>query len=140
MHRLPAMICGRILRFVDAVKAVRSDSSEGFIVRPPTFNSPTFFCASFFPFFFFACPAHPSPGNFFPKILSFWDLRSTLSSREKASSRGWVLGTVLEGVRPTGKKGKSFFFLARKKGEILGPSRRVNIKQDLYSEAAGFPH
>ena len=32
-----------------------------------------FFCASFFRFFL-PCPPHPSPGNFFPKILSFWDV------------------------------------------------------------------
>ena len=39
VHRLPAMICGRSLRFVHAVKIVRRDSFEGFIIRPPTSNN-----------------------------------------------------------------------------------------------------
>ena len=34
---------------------------------------PTFFCASSF----LPCPPHP---NFFPKITSFWDIKSTLCS------------------------------------------------------------
>ena len=66
-------------------------------------------------FFFFPCPPHPSPGNFFPQILSFWDLRSTLSSREKATSRGWVLGTVLDGVAPKAKKDNPSFSGTQKK-------------------------
>ena len=85
---------------------------------PATNASGTFpknlFCASFFPFF---SPVHPTLPRaiFFPKIPSFWHLRSTLSRREKATCRGWVLGTVLDGVAPQGKKGKSFFSGARKK-------------------------
>ena len=56
--------------------------------------------------FFLFCPVLPAlpQSIFFPQILSFWDLRSTLSSREKATSRGWVLGTVLDGVAPQEKK------------------------------------
>ena len=52
------------------------------------------------PFFLFFCPVHPTlpQAIFFPKILSFWDLRSTLSSGETVTCRGWVLGTVLDGV------------------------------------------
>ena len=33
------MICGQSLRFVHAVKTVRSDFFEGFIVRPATLNN-----------------------------------------------------------------------------------------------------
>ena len=50
----------------------------------------------------------------FPKIPSFWDFSSTLSRREKATCRGWVLGAVLDGVAPQEKK-ENPFFLARKK-------------------------
>ena len=84
---------------------------------PSNRRFPTFFCASFFPVF---APVHPppSPGNFLPKILSFWDLRSTLSSREKATSRGWVLGMVLGGVAPQEKK-ENPFSLAREKSEKI---------------------
>ena len=74
---------------------------------------PTFFCASFFPFFALSAP--PFPGHVSsPKSPSFWDLRSTLSRREKATCRGWVLGTVLDGVAPQEKK-ENPFFLAREK-------------------------
>ena len=72
--------------------------------------------------FSFFCPVHPTPpqATFFPRILSCWDLRSTLSSIEKATSRGSVVGTVLDEVAPR-KKGKSFlfffFFWRAKKGE-----------------------
>ena len=67
------------------------------------------------PFFLFS-PVRPTlpPGNFFPKIPSFWDLRSTLSRREKATRRDWALGTVLDGVAPQEKK-ENPFFLAREK-------------------------
>ena len=67
------------------------------------FQSHLFFAHPFLSFF---CPVHPTlpQAIFFHKILSFWDLRSTLSSREKATSKGWVLGTVLDGVAPQEKK------------------------------------
>ena len=70
--------------------------------------------------FSFLCPVHPAlpQAIFFPKILSFWDLGSTLSSREKAASRGWVLGTVLDGVAPQEKKENPFFWRV-KKSEVL---------------------
>ena len=77
-------------------------------------DKPTLFCAH--PFFLLS-PVRPTlpQAISFLKIPSCWDLRSTLSSREKATSRGWVLGTVLDGVAPQGEKGKSFLFsLARK--------------------------
>ena len=45
-----------------------------------------------------------------------WDLRSTLSSRGKVTSRAWVLGTVLDGVTPQEKKENPFFWRA-KEGE-----------------------
>ena len=74
---------------------------------------PTFFCASFFPFFALSAP--PFPGHFSsPKSTSFWDLRSTLSRREKATCRGWVLGDGSGRGRPRGKK-ENPFFLAREK-------------------------
>ena len=73
------------------------------------------FCASVFSFF---CPVHPTlpQAIFFPKIPSFWDLKSTLSSREKATCRGWVLGTVLDGAAPQEKR-KILFFWRVRKGE-----------------------
>ena len=79
---------------------------------------PTFFCASFFSFF---CPVRPSlpQAIFFPKILPFWDLRPTLSRREKATSRGWVLGTVLDEVAPQEKKENPFFWCAKEGEEII---------------------
>ena len=46
---------------------------------------------------------------------SFWDLRCTPSSREKATSRGWVLGTVLDGVAPQEKKEIPFFLACEKR-------------------------
>ena len=72
------------------------------------------FCASFF--------------IFFPKIPPFWDLKSTLSSREKATCRGWVLGTVLERVAPQEKRKILCFWRARKGGyhtfrKILHPQK-----------------
>ena len=36
VHRLPAMICGRCLRFLYAIKSVCKDCFEGLVVRPPT--------------------------------------------------------------------------------------------------------
>ena len=68
--------------------------------------------------FSFFCPVRPTLPHaiFFPKIPSFWDLRSTLSRREKATCRGWVLGTVLDGVAPQEKR-KILFFWRAKKGE-----------------------
>ena len=75
-------------------------------------NGPPFFAHPFF--LFLLCPPRPSPGKFLPKIPSFWDLRSTLSSRERATCRGWVWGTVLDGVAPQEKK-EIPFFLAREK-------------------------
>ena len=66
---------------------------------------------------FFALSTPPFPKQFSsPKLPSCWDLRSTLSSysRETATRRGWVMGTVLDWVAPQEKKkGKSFFFLVR---------------------------
>ena len=68
-------------------------------------------------FSFFLRPFRPTLPHaiFFPKIPSFWDLRSTLSRREKAICRGWVLGTVLDGVAPQEKKENPFFFFWRAK-------------------------
>ena len=60
---------------------------------------PTFCCAPFFLFFSLSTPPFPSQVSFL-KFPSFRVLRSTLSSREKATWRGWVLGTVLDGVAP----------------------------------------
>ena len=79
---------------------------------------PPFFCASFSPFL--ALSTHPSPGNFLPRIPSFWDLKSTLSSREKGNCRGWFWGRFWTGA-PHRKKGRSFFFLsgAREKVRIV---------------------
>ena len=83
------------------------------VFRPKdiTCQNPPFFCASFFPCFG-PCPPHPFPANFLPPNPSFWDLRSTLSSREKATCRGWVLGTILDGVAPQEKKENPFFFFS----------------------------
>ena len=79
---------------------------------PRTLRNPPFFVHPFFLFF----PVRPTLPRaiFFPKIPSFWHLRSTLSRREKATGRGWVLGTVLDGVAPQEKK-ENPFFLAREK-------------------------
>ena len=73
------------------------------------------------PFFLCFCPLSPTRPRaiFFPKIPSFWDLRSVLSRREKATRRGWVLGTVLDGVAPQEKKENPFFSGTRKKGEHI---------------------
>ena len=67
--------------------------------------------------FSFFCPVHPTlpQAIFFPQIVSFWDLRSTLSSRENATSRGWVLGTVLDGVVAQEKRKILFFVHAKKR-------------------------
>ena len=74
---------------------------------------PTFFFVH--PFLLF-CSVHTTlpQANFFPRISSFWDLRSTRSSREKATCTGCVLGTVLDGVAPQEKK-EIPFVLAREK-------------------------
>ena len=53
-------------------------------IIPPLFAHPFFFWALF--------PPNFSQGIIFPQIPSFWDLRSTLSSTEKATCRGWVFG------------------------------------------------
>ena len=76
---------------------------------------PPFFAHPFF--LFLPCPPHPSR-QFLPKIPSFWHLKSTLSSRVKATCKGWVLGTVLDGVAPQ-EKGKSLFFWRTRKGENM---------------------
>ena len=70
--------------------------------------------------FSFFCPVRPTlpQAIFLPKIPPFWDLRSTLSCRAKATCRGWVLGTVLDGVAPKRKR-KIPFFLRAKKGETI---------------------
>ena len=83
---------------------------EDFLLR--FFNFPPFFVH---PFSFF-CLVHPTlpQAIFFPKISSFWDLKSSLSGREMPTCRGWVLGTVLDGVAPQGKK-ENRLFLAREK-------------------------
>ena len=73
-------------------------------------------------FSFFALSTPPFPqAIFFPKIPSFLDLRSTLSSREKATWRGWILGTVLDKVAPQEEK-ENPFFLAREK-KVRNPAR-----------------
>ena len=87
-----------------------------FTVLHPRFkhNSPLFWGI----LFSFFLPSL-SQAIFFPQILYFWDLRSTLSSREKATSRGRVLGTVLDRVPHRDKKGKSFFsFFWRAKKKV----------------------
>ena len=73
---------------------------------------PTWFCISFFLFY----PVHPTllQAIFFPQILSFWT-STTLSSREKANSRGWLLGTVLDGVAPQKKRKIPFSGAPKKK-------------------------
>ena len=81
--------------------------------------NPPFFVHPFF-LFFALSPRTLPQAIFLPKIPSFWDLRSTLSRREKATCRGWVLGTVLDEVAPQEKK-ENPFFLAREKrrGKVL---------------------
>ena len=75
----------------------------------------SFFCASFFPFCLPCLPHLTFPqAIFFPKIPSFWDLRCTLSSREKATCRGWIWGRFWTGS-PHRKKGISFFSGEREK-------------------------
>ena len=88
-------------------------AGRGPVAPPESLYTHLFLCI----LFSFFCPVRPSlpQAIFFPKILPFWDLGPTLSRREKATSRGWVLGTVLDEVAPQEKKGKSFFSGARKK-------------------------
>ena len=56
--------------------------------------------------FSFFCLVHPPfPRQFFfPRILSFWDLRCTLASGEKATSKGLGFGDSSGRGRPAGKK------------------------------------
>ena len=61
------------------------------------------------------------------KIPFFCDLRSTLSRREKATCRGWILGTVLDEVAPQEKR-KILFFWCAKKGESMKTLTSVNWK------------
>ena len=85
--------------------------------RQKVSKKPTFFCARPFPLFF--PPVHPTllQVSFFPKISSFWDLKSALSSREMATCRGWVSGDGSGRGCPTGKQRKSFLFWRVRKGE-----------------------
>ena len=84
-------------------------ANRGLPACVPGISCSTIFLRILFSFF---CPVHPTlpQAISFPKILSFWDLRCTLSSREKATSRGWVLGDGPGRGCPTGKKGRSFFY------------------------------
>ena len=118
--------------FVTSLKPLLSQQSRNHGLETTVYRTlgmcmanicPPFFCASFFPFF---CPVRPTLPHaiFFPKIPSFWDLRSTLSHREKATCRGWVLGTVLDGVAPQEKK-ENPFFLAREK-------RQTSVMSDVW--------
>ena len=51
------------------------------------------------PFFLFLpCPAHPSPGNFVSRTSDLF-----LSSRDKATCKGWVCWTALDGAAPQEK-------------------------------------
>ena len=62
----------------------------------------------------FLCPIHSTlpQAIFFPEISFFWELKSTLSSREIAHLHGLGFG---DRVAPQEKR-KSSFFLAREKG------------------------
>ena len=73
---------------------------------------------------------------FFRKILSFWDLRSALSRRAKATCRGWVLGTVLDGVAPQEKKEHPFFGA---RNRVSGPysNGAVQIRSWVWSSLKG---
>ena len=82
------------------------------ILRLPLFSLRLLFS------FFSPCPPHPSPGNFLPQNPVFLGPQICSSSREKATSRGWVLGTVLDRVTPQEKR-KILFFLACQKGEAF---------------------
>ena len=79
-------------------------------------SSSTFFLRILFSFF----TVHPTlpQATFFLKIPTFWVLKSTLSCREKATCRGWVLGTVLDGVAPQEKGKILFFFLVQKAADV----------------------
>ena len=78
----------------------------------------TFFCASFFPFFFFApCPPRPSPANFLPQNPSFWDPLSLLflAEKEVPTCKGLGFGDGSGRGRPTGKRMENPFSGAQKK-------------------------
>ena len=99
------------------------------------------FCASFFPFF--SVHASLPPSNSFPQnplFLSFWDLRSALFSREKATCRGWVLETVVDGVAPQEKKVNPFFFcVAREKRFRSHPDKPNQRKVSSWTFRGGKP-
>ena len=84
---------------------------------PPCISrrNPPFFAH---PFFLFFGPVHPTlpKAIFFPKLPTFWDLKSTLSCRLNVEKRqpagGWFFGKVLDMVAPQEKK-ENPFFLAR---------------------------
>ena len=72
--------------------------------------------------FLMPCPPHPFRGQFSSRKSPLsGSSRSTLSGREKATCRGWVLETVLDGVAPQEKKEDPFFSRARKVSQELEP-------------------
>ena len=88
--------------------------------------------------FSFFCPVRPSlpQAIFFPKILPFWDLRPTLSRREKAT-QGLGFGDGSGRGRPTGKKGKSFFLAREKRRVIVRDVLVVELKDALIKTFSG---
>ena len=89
-----------------------------------------------FPFSFFPLFTLPQ-AIFFPQNPYFWDLRSAFSSREKATCRGWVLGTVLDGVAPQEKK-ENPFFLARKKVRFVPSEFQEPLREYQDHRKAGL--
>ena len=99
-------------------------------------------------FSFFFCPVHPTLPQeiFFPKILSFWDLSSTLPV-EKSQPPGLGFGDGSGRGRPTGKKENLFsgarqgeYFKGTKSQERKknpkAQKRRTNYKEFLNNSMA----
>ena len=88
--------------------------------NPP--QRPTFFCASFFPFFALSAPPFPTQFSSPKSPLSGTsDLLFLVEKRQPAGAGFW--GRFWTGS-PRGKKGKSFFSGARKKVSRKLPGRK----------------
>ena len=73
--------------------------------------SPTFFCASFFPFFVLSAP--PFPGHFSsPKSLLSGTSDLLFLVEKRGNLQGLDLGTVVDGVAPQEKRKILFFFFS----------------------------
>ena len=94
------------------------------------------------PFFLFLpCPPHPSPGQFSSPKYSLSGTSDLLFLVEKRQPARAGLGDGSGRGRPTGKKGKSFFSGARKKGEktlVFACGLCLRSKTSLGRQKVGF--